>query len=774
MIEANPALHRPSSDVPALDTAQRASLLQRLNVDARRLRQPSLEALTELQWAFLIASPFHNLELLAGNAPRTPKECIDAVLCGRGGTCQVQATAFLALLLSLGYQAHLAAATIREPGDHIVVVVHLAEGSFVCDVGNGHPYRRPFPLRGTMRLEHMGWMFESEGGGDRLTLRRRLDDGRWNTVYTVDPEARCYADFVPKIVAHHEVEGFGPFLNGLRAVRILPDLVVTLRDLMLRRYSLVGLRTRRVPHREAAARVLRRSFGFDDGLVYAALERLQRQKLEVVTETSPRIAVSLATTDRPESFVALLESLADAWRAEGEHNALRVFIVENSRCRDTRKRNAEFVSRICDIGELDVLLMDDGDYGRSIAASRRAQVAHMARRYAAGEHLDVVWMVDDDVLFEQLVYGDDRLLTQHAISYFRRIRELYNEHPEASVLIGRVCGDPPIRPEAVLCTQLFDLVANVERFIKIAPDAPYNTPDQRCSFALPDYYYDHSTAGIEHLATPFYWIPRGTSCTVRRAAWEFLCAMKEAFYGRTVTRPLLHVASTGPQGELYETVLRGGNAVFLDLDAVFRHPYPSFKAEGVASRRSDMVGSAILCKEGASWTGNFPCPITHRRRAAEMYPRVEQTEERAILRSFIGEFAGVLLARWALSPKELDLGVVAKARVERILACLQEAARLSDRAMMLLERAAQSWMGAEPEIARALAELRRTLDWAQQVYFGGQEPSARAGWFAKVERALSSPEMVASATRYANDELKGDAREQRAAIARLIQGRRDA
>ena len=55
--------------------------------------------------------------------------------------------------------------------------------------------------------------------------------GGWdNRVYTVSPERRCWSDFEETISRHHAEPGFGPFLTGLRVVRIGPEAMLTIRD----------------------------------------------------------------------------------------------------------------------------------------------------------------------------------------------------------------------------------------------------------------------------------------------------------------------------------------------------------------------------------------------------------------------------------------------------------------------------------------------------------------------------------------------------------------
>src|SRR5439155_15585023 len=135
------------AEIPTRSTSDRALLRARLDMTAV---PPSLANLRRLQWAFLKFSPFHSLDLLAGHedasAPLSADAAIERVLAGRGGPCHVQTYGWVALLSSLEYRVHVAAATIGAPGDHLVAIVDLDEGLFLSDVGNGHPYDRPLPL----------------------------------------------------------------------------------------------------------------------------------------------------------------------------------------------------------------------------------------------------------------------------------------------------------------------------------------------------------------------------------------------------------------------------------------------------------------------------------------------------------------------------------------------------------------------------------------------------------------------------------------------------
>jgi len=759
-----------ADEVRAMTPTERDLLLLQMRV---AVEPPSVVYLQTLQWAFLKTSPFHNLEMLAGMSPRTVEACIEAVTSGRGGPCHVQATALLALLRSLDFDAHLAAATITQPGDHLVVVVRLAEGSFVCDVGNGQPFLKPFALVGQTVSEHLGWHFVSHGSVTRLTLSRQLDNGTWKHVYSADPSPRTFADFRGIIDGHHEKPGFGPFLDGLRAVLLRDDLVVTLRDNQLRRYSIAGVHDRSVADGRAAARVLRRVFGLTQAPIEPAISVLRHrmQAWQTAAAIQPSIAVSLSTTGRPDNLTALLSGLGAEWLTyDGGSSPLLVVVVDNSAIAEDRAENLRHAATFGQRGVLDLQWVDDGIYGRSIAESRRRQVAALAKVRAQGRGVDIVWMLDDDVELAQLQVCGGRLSKTSEIRYFEQIVRLYRDHPEASVLVGGVCGDPPIRPDAVLATQLFDLEANLERFASLCPDDRYLAHSQRTSFALPDYYYDHSRAGVLHLATPFVWLARGETSTVRDEALAFMGAMTGGFWGKTPTRPLVYDASKGT-GELSDCILRGGNTVFLDVDALFRHAYPSTYVGGFATRRSDMVGAALLSQDGGTWFAQFPYPILHDRKRAHR-PLDEEAQREQVLRSIRSEFYGVLLARDVIDGNSQSFLAIATVRAEVILERLADAQVRAHRALLAIARARTTWLGADPEMALALETLERHVAAARQIFLGGtSEPDAKA-WLQRIEGILLDIDSFAQIEQFAREDLSQQLAENAASVAAILNGGR--
>ncbi|MCB9540791.1 MAG: arylamine N-acetyltransferase, partial [Myxococcales bacterium] len=345
------------------------ALLDAGRVDAylARLGSPEVRhdagGLATLQSAHLRAVPFHNLGLLANDGRPYTLQALEAVvdeaIAGIGGNCDRTTPPFATLLQSVGFDAHLVAATVRAPGDHFVCVVHIGGRRYLCDVGNGHPYLRPWDLDGPRQAQSFnGWHFEFDpraAGGP--TLMRRLDDGDLRTVYVVDPAPRAYGDFAPMVNAHYSQAGFGPFLDGLRAVSIGADAVLTLRDAEYARHTRFGRFVRRVHGRDAIAGLLIQRFGLRPALVDAALSVVARRRPDLLGDeppwvglsrgciakepslpatlsappraSVPDILVSLATVGRTAAVERLLRTLATEVEASGYPGRVGVLIVEN-------------------------------------------------------------------------------------------------------------------------------------------------------------------------------------------------------------------------------------------------------------------------------------------------------------------------------------------------------------------------------------------------------------------------------------------------------------
>lgn len=121
--------------------------------------QASVENLSILQQAHLQKVPFENLDVIRSVPIYLNLQTIyqKIVQQHRGGFCYELNGLFHALLLSLGYEAHLISATVRKPNGewakantHAAILVYLDQ-PYLVDVGFGAATPRvPVPLNGTV------------------------------------------------------------------------------------------------------------------------------------------------------------------------------------------------------------------------------------------------------------------------------------------------------------------------------------------------------------------------------------------------------------------------------------------------------------------------------------------------------------------------------------------------------------------------------------------------------------------------------------------------
>ncbi len=703
-------------DLPILTTVQTQLLLQRLALPDDL--EPSLTHLNLLQWRYLCHSVFHNLYLLAGfqgyPAPLSVSDSLQNVLDGHGGPCHVQAVGFLCLLRSLHYSAHFAAAEINAPLDHVVIIVHLAEGSFVCDVGNGHPYRQVFPLETPLEQNWMGWHFRStptKSGG--LCLQRRIAHGnqhRWKTVYQLDPTPCTFQDFIPSLQKHHQQLGFGPFLQHLRAVRIFEQGVLSLRNACYERYTICGKQTRLVPSLTAASKLLQEVFGISQAPIQQALHVYQSHQAYpwacIPQKPTIHLQVSLSATGIAQHLNDLVQVLI---QTQGLISTL--LVLENSINPVDRLANCQCIEYLRQY-TLSIHYIDDGQYGSSIAVSRRKQVRWLAQYYAQKKKPDLVWMIDDDLAWQHLSVVNGYVSYHSADRLVTELLTYYYTYPHISVLLGGVTGDPPIRPDAVLRTQLFDLLANLEWFAALKPDQTYPVLKQSTHFCLPDYYYDHSEMGEMHYHVPFRWqARRDVGATVREQCLAYLKAATNITIGKAVTRPLLYNSNM----PLKPSVLRGGNTIFFDFDVLLAHAYPNACIDGIETRRADMIGASLLQTHYPARIYQAVLPLLHERTQRALV----ETDQQATWDSLRSEFFGVILARAVNANVDdaFDFKHATQQRAMRIISNLQQAKHYLDTLKQQHDIETEAWWKHDVETNIALQQLLAHLTSSLDIYF---------------------------------------------------------
>lgn len=740
------------------------------------------DGLASLQTAHLTAVPFHNLLLLANDGRpwglQPLERVVDDAIAGVGGNCDRTTPPFAALLRSLGFDVQLAAATVREPGDHFVSIVRIDGERFLADVGNGHPYLSPWRLDGGVQEQSVySWRFRFEPdapGGPRLV--RHLPAGDSRTVYVVDPSPRNYADFAPIVRAHYTEAAFGPFLGGLRAVRIRPEAVLTLRDSEYARDTAIGRSLRRIISREATECLLIERFGLPPALIAEAMDVLARRRPDLFGEEPrwvalgrgtveasadverpkrdavPDVLVTLATVGRGRSVTRLLDSLAAEVQESGYPGKVGVILVENHTRDQTQASGVEG-----DPPELTVHRIHVDDVKAALAratragvlphlgdvlplpigAAREAQLAVLRAHFALpihglphpSRHPTVVWMVDDDVAFLQL--GREGNVRRRTNLLFRAAR-YWATLPQHAVVLGAFTGDPPVPALDSLGGQLRDLTENVERMLRLGPAARWDPPaDPPARF---DAYYDLTEADVPQRDAFWPYAP-GSDGPVRDVALALLRDLGRLLDGQQLTRPLVW---DGDEAEPVASLRRGGNALFLDLDALFRWPTPVLAcADGVFTRRADSIWAALAQAEDPGAVVEATLPLFHGREGQAVEQSADVDPGRASAQC-AAQVRGVVLARAIAEGRDVRTElqaretrvrahrVVLAARLASLRAAIAGFARWDD---PVVEAATGAAMGVLDALdRRALGGVPRPGNADELAAFLGHLPASVRSW----------------------------------------------
>jgi N-hydroxyarylamine O-acetyltransferase len=164
---------------------------------------PTAETLRRLHVAHLLAVPFENLSIHAGE-PIVLEDAslFDKVVARRrGGFCYELNGLFAALLRALGFRVEMLSAAVAKPtGEfspdfaHMTLLVTLEE-RWLADVGFGDSFVEPLLVdeRGEQMQGARAFRIEEDGG--RLVLLRRDAGGAWEPQYRFGLEPHLFADY---------------------------------------------------------------------------------------------------------------------------------------------------------------------------------------------------------------------------------------------------------------------------------------------------------------------------------------------------------------------------------------------------------------------------------------------------------------------------------------------------------------------------------------------------------------------------------------------------
>jgi N-hydroxyarylamine O-acetyltransferase len=254
---------------------------------------PSVEALTRFVKAHVLTVPFENVtaQLRRRATPSGPVPAPDpAVLLDNwerragGGVCFDIVGMVVPMLRSLGYRVDHILAHISGPFGHQAAVVHLREGRYLVDLGNGAPLFAPIPLDGVTEVQRhgLGFRFRPSDDAPRLPgheewIRDRMSDDGWvvGCRYELQPGADADRDAGYQ---HHLTPGTTWVLGTLTMTRSTTEAVYSLRDDTLVRHTESGKETTTLITPADYRRVATEVFGLpalpiEDGLAALAAHK---------------------------------------------------------------------------------------------------------------------------------------------------------------------------------------------------------------------------------------------------------------------------------------------------------------------------------------------------------------------------------------------------------------------------------------------------------------------------------------------------------------------
>jgi N-hydroxyarylamine O-acetyltransferase len=230
---------------------------------------PTAETLRELQVAHLLAVPFENLSIHAGQPIVLEDEALFTKIVERrrGGFCYEANGLFAALLRALGFDVVMLSAGVAngegEFGpdfDHMTLMVSL-EQRLLVDVGFGDSFLEPLLLdeQGEQAQGSRAYRILSDGA--HLILMQRDEGNEWKAQYRFTLRGHTYADYA-EMCRYHQTSPQSHFTKARICSRATPEGRITLSEMRLITTSQSGGRQERtLASEEEYADVLRQQFG---------------------------------------------------------------------------------------------------------------------------------------------------------------------------------------------------------------------------------------------------------------------------------------------------------------------------------------------------------------------------------------------------------------------------------------------------------------------------------------------------------------------------------
>lgn len=513
-----------------------------------------------------------------------------------------------------------------------------------------------------------------------------------------------------------------------------------------------------------------------------------------------KFVVVIPVADRPQHLQSCLDSLLQLCKlygygglADGRYRKLAVVIADDTRDADNIARNREIASH-CDAQGIETLYLglseqlelvdrlDEAERsalsgilgGYPASADDRAAFSHkgpslmrniaylkLSEMSGIDEKL-LFYFIDSDQEFRVKVStpaGDRNL---YATNYFYYLDRIFSE-TDATILTGKVVGDPPVSPAVMAGNFLEDVISFVHRVAAADPAQP-------CQFhAAPEQVADD--AAYHDMAGLFGFQPSQASyqyrCTLHgahdnaRCFSHFASKLKRFFYGEHPTRKTYYrheelIAGIRPARTIYT-----GNYIFKPEGLKYFIPFATLKLR----MAGPVLGRLIKSELGERFV-SANLPMLHKRTVgttgqSEFRPGIAADIARIDLsgefeRQFYGDvmlFTMEKLTAMGYPQRSLSREMIAR-ELEATHASLQQQYR--QKRLLILEKLnllqalvheRKNWWNRSVEYMEALASFNAFMD-NIALNFGDQAVDALNSPANKARRHAGIVEAIA---RYAQD-----------------------
>lgn len=228
---------------------------------------PTAATLRALQIAHLLAVPFENLSIHAGEPIVLEEDALFRKIVDgrRGGFCYEANGLFAGLLRALGFDVVMLAAGVakKEGGfgptfDHMTLMVTLAD-RWLVDVGFGDSFLEPLLLDDRGEQVQGTRAFRIDTDGPYLILMRRDDAGNWEPQYRFTLQPYTFADY-EEMCRFHQTSPDSHFTKGRICSLATESGRITLSDMRLIRTANQLRDERTLASQEEYDRILRDEF----------------------------------------------------------------------------------------------------------------------------------------------------------------------------------------------------------------------------------------------------------------------------------------------------------------------------------------------------------------------------------------------------------------------------------------------------------------------------------------------------------------------------------